>query len=285
VDVGRIGDDRHWYADLYHSLTSMSWPLFFSWFALVFFLFNLMFAALYQLDPHGLTAIGPQDQMTPFARAFFFSVHTVATVGYGNVYPVSWIANLLVVVEIACGILVFALTSGLVFARFSRPTARVLFSNVVVVREFQGVPTLMLRAANQRTNFILEASVRVSILRTERNGNSQMRRFYDLPLERPSSPFFSLSWLIMHKIDEGSPLYGMDQSDFESSGDEIAVLLTGIDASVAQPIHARHAYGPGHVRWNHDFADVISVDDLGRRWIDFTKFHNVLSLEETNMES
>jgi len=275
LDIGRIGHDWNWYGDLYHNLTRISWPAFFGWFALTFLVLNLVFAALYMLDPHGLSPAGPGDTMGPFARAFFFSVHTVATVGYGNVYPVSWITNLITVVEIAIGILVFGLTSGLIFARFSRPTARVLFSNFAVVREFEGYPTLMFRAANQRTNFILEASMRLSVLRLEKVGGETMRRFYDLALIRPSSPVFALSWLVMHRIDETSPFFGMTQADFEASGDEIVCLLSGTDASVSQPIHARHAYSSGTVLWDHVFVDVLSVDDAGRRWIDYSKFHDV----------
>jgi len=278
LDVGWIGHDPHWYSDLYHHLTRMSWPAFFGWYALTFLLINLLFATLYMLDPHGLSPAGPGDTMGPFARAFFFSVHTVATVGYGNVYPVSWIANLITVVEIAIGILVFALTSGLIFARFSRPTARVLFSNVAIVREFEGYPTLMFRVANQRTNFILEASMRLSVLRFEHVGAEPMRRFYDLPLVRSSSPVFALSWLVMHRIDETSPFYGMTQEDYDASEDEIVCLLSGTDASVSQPIHARHAYARGNVFWDHNFVDVLSMDDSGRRWIDFGKFHDIQAL-------
>ncbi len=276
LDVGRKGHDPHWYGDLYHSLTRMSWPAFFAWLAFTFLMLNLAFATLYMLDPSGLRSSGSDDHMGTFARAFFFSVHTVATVGYGNVYPVSWITNLITAVEIAIGILVFALTSGLIFARFSRPTARVLFSSAAIVREFDGYPTLMFRAANQRTNFILEANMRLSVLRLERIGTETMRRFYDLALIRPSSPVFALSWQIMHRIDESSPFYGMTQADFEASGDEIVALLSGTDASVSQPIHARHAYTSGTVLWDHHFVDVLSVDEKGRRWIDFGKFHDVV---------
>ncbi len=278
LDVGRIGHDPHWYGDLYHTLTRMSWAAFFGWFALTFLMLNLLFAALYMLDPHGLSVAGVDDKMGPFARAFFFSVHTVATVGYGNVYPVSWITNFITVIEIAIGILVFALTSGLIFARFSRPTARVLFSAVAIVRKFDGAPHLMIRVANQRTNFILEASMRLSVLRSEILDGEPMRRFYDIPLVRARSPVFALSWTVMHRIDEHSPFYGMTRADYLASEDEIVCLMAGIDASVSQPVHARHAYTRSNVLWDHVFVDVLSVDESGRRWIDFSKFHDAVPL-------
>ncbi len=257
----------------------MRWSGFFAAFALVFVALNLVFAALYVLDPSGLQEVGAHPGSSPFLRAFFFSVHTVATVGYGNVVPASTYANIIVVIEIAVGILVFALTAGLMFARFSIPRARILFSDVAVIRTFEGYPTLMFRAANQRNNFIVEANVRLSILRMQMDGARQMRRFFDLPLLRPSTPVFALSWLVMHRIDETSPFYGMTQAAFDASGDELIVLMTGMDSSISQPLVAQHGYGSGRVLWDHDFVDILQTDEHGRRWIDYGRFHAV---EPTN---
>lgn len=273
-DIVRVGDDRAPIGDLYHALIRMSWPAFIALFIFLFLAFNMAFAFCYTLDPGGLNA-SASDHLASFATAFFFSVHTVATVGYGNIYPVDLFANIVVVIEITFGLLFFALTSGLIFARFSRPTARVLFSDFAIVRDVQGAPTLMLRAANRRHNFIFEANVRCSLLRREEVDGRQMRRFYDLQLDRSSTPVFVLSWLIMHHIDEASPLFGLDQDRFESNGDEIIVLLTGLDSSVSQLIHARVAYGPGDVLWDHEFADVLSTDEIGRSVIDYRRFHEV----------
>ncbi len=263
------------FEDLYHRSVRMGWTAFFGLFALVFLALNLFFAGLYLLDAEGLVHGVDTGTTSPFLRCFFFSVHTIATVGYGNVYPASLYVNAVVVIEIAVGILVIALTSGLAFARFSIPTARILFSDVAIVRMFEGVPTLMFRAANQRNNFIVEASVRLSLLRTEADGDGTLRRFYDLPLVRSTSPAFSLSWLVMHRIDEASPLYGMKQEDWEASGDELVVLMTGTDSSLAQFISARHAFGPDRVKWNHRFADILGTDSDGRRWIDYGRFHEI----------
>ncbi|HYA81556.1 MAG TPA: ion channel [Methylocystis sp.] len=275
----RVGDGRPPVSDLYHALIRMSWPGFISLFLTAFFTFNLVFAAAYAFDIGGLN-VAPAEHLPSFAIAFFFSVHTLATVGYGNIYPADLFTNIVVVVEITLGLLFFALTTGLVFARFSRPTARVLFSDVAVVRPMEGAQMLLLRAANQRRNFIFEATVRCSILRLETFGGHAMRRFYDLKLERSLTPVFSLSWTIMHRIDEDSPLYGITQEMFEERGYEIIFSLTGIDSSVSQPIHARAAYGAGQVLWNREFVDVLSTDESGRLVIDYRRFHDTVISSE-----
>jgi inward rectifier potassium channel len=274
-DIGRTGMNQRWHQDLYHRWVKASWLVFFAGFAAVFTGLNLVFALLYALDPAGLVQIGAHRPDSVLFRSFIFSVHTIATVGYGNIYPDSTYVNLIVVLEIAIGILVFAVTSGLVFARFSIPRARIMFSDVAVVREFEGWPTLMFRAANQRSNFIVEASVRVSILRNQTAEGRMMRRFFDLPLIRSSTPVFALSWQVMHRIDQTSPLFGMTQDDFDAGGDELVVLMTGIDSSVSQPVIARHGYGAGRVLWDREFDDVIRRDEHGRLWIDYGRFHDV----------
>jgi inward rectifier potassium channel len=276
-DVVWVGDASAPIGDLYHSLIRMSWLRFITLFVLVFLFLNLIFAVFYTLDESGLK-MPSSDRAMRFANAFFFSVHTIATVGYGNMYPIDFFTNVIVVIEITFGLLFFALGSGLTFARFSRPTARVLFSNVAVVTNFQNVPTLMVRAANQRHNFIFEANVRCSLLRRETIDGKEIRRYYDLKLDRASNPVFALSWLIMHHIDEASPLFGLDQNAFEATGDEIVVLLRGLDSSVAKSIQARWAYGPGNVLWDHEFVDVLSVDESGRVLIDFRRFHEVSAI-------
>ncbi len=277
LDVEMIGAERPLFGDLYHSLTGLGWAAFFFWFVVAFMGFNLGFAALYAIDPAGLSTAS-ESHFSPFWQGFFFSVHTVATVGYGNIAPLSTYANVLVVIEITIGVLFFALTSGIMFARFSRPTARILFSNVAIIKSFDDAPTLMFRAGNLRGNFILEAGIRVSVLRRESVDGKEMRRFYDLPLVRNTSPVFALSWLVMHRIDEASPLFSRDASARLDGADEIIITLTGTDASVIQPIHARHAYAAESVLFDHDFMDVIAVNDRGKRVIDYTRFHDVMPL-------
>lgn len=273
ADVRAIGIRRRFSTDIYHSLIGMSWPRFFLTFAGVFVTINSLFATLYLILPDELEGGRPED-MPAFARAFFFSVDTLATVGYGKVVPRSLFANLLVTVEIGCGILLIAVTSGLMFARFSRPSARILFSRTAIVTPFEGVPHLMFRAANQRHNFILEASARLSVIRQETVSGTVLRRFHDLALVRGNNPVFSVSWLVMHRIDETSPFFGLDAEAAAAAEVELVVLMTGFDATAAQQVHARHAWHFSAIRWNHTFVDVIRRDPDGRRVLDYGRFHD-----------
>jgi inward rectifier potassium channel len=277
LDVRVLGRAPTGFGDLYHGLIRLSWGKFFAGFVVAFLLLNLVFAGLFALDPQGLSA-SASTHFSAFWHAFFFSIHTIATIGYGDSVPISLYANVLVVIETTIGILFFAVTSGIMFARFSQPSARILFSDKMVIRTFQGVPTLMFRAMNDRRNFILEASMNVAVLRTEVVDGKSMRRFHDLPLIRQTNPVFALSWTAMHPIDAASPLAGLDAQSFLAGADEIVVILTGIDASVAQPLHARQAYSPDQVYFDHDFVDVMSVDERGRRVIDRRKFHDVVAI-------
>jgi len=263
--------------DLYHQLMRLTWPRLGLSFVVTFFAFNLAFAGLYRLDPAGLAVPHDAAPVPLFWRDFFFSVHTVATIGYGNVYPVSAYANWVVVIEITLGILFFALTTGIVFARFSRPTGRILFSETLVVREIEGVPTLMLRAANQRHNLIYSAEVRASVLEDAMVGDTRMRRFNDLKLVRESNPVFALSWTVMHAIDDESPLRAWLDDHSKVGNSEIIVVLSGFDEESGQIVHGRWAYACEDIRWDAKFADIISIDETGMRTIDYTRFHDVIA--------
>ena len=270
-----LGMRNAFWTDLYHELMRLTWPRLGALFAACFLTFNLIFAGLYWLDPGGLSV--PHDVLAVpmFWRDFFFSVHTVATIGYGNVYPVSVYANSVVVAEITLGILFFALTTGIVFARFSRPSGRILFSEIMIVRDVDGVPTLMLRAANQRHNLIYSAEVRVSLLEDAMVGDTRMRRFNDLKLVRSANPVFALTWTVMHQIDEESPLRTWLDDRTAVGNSEIIVVLSGFDEESGQTVHGRWAYDHDDIRWNARFADIISLDDEGVRTIDYTRFHHV----------
>ncbi len=275
MDVRAIGRDRRYWLDGYHQLMRLSWLRLTGVFVACFMGFNLTFAGLYALDPAGLARPAEGADLPVFWRDFFFSVHTVATIGYGNVYPVSVYANALVVVEITLGILFFALTTGIVFARFSRPTARILFSSVAVIRELDGAPALMLRVANQRHNLIFSASVRVSVLEDRDLGGVMLRRFRDLTLERDTNPVFALTWTVIHRIDAESPLYGWLAAGHPPDDAEIVVVISGVDESSSQPIYSRTAYTAEHIRWSARFVDILSRDDDGRRVIDYARFHDI----------
>ncbi len=186
-------------SDLYHWLLSLSWQKFLLLITVFYLVINLIFAVAYLTAGEGIANAKPGS----FKDAFFFSIQTLSTVGYGSLYPETLYAQILVTIEVWIGLLLVAILTGLMFARFSRPTARVLFSKVAVICPFDGVPTLMFRAANRRQNQILEAQIQVSLVRNEISSEGHfMRRFYDLDLLRSQTPIFGLSWQVMHPIDE-----------------------------------------------------------------------------------
>lgn len=278
--VRPLGGPRIRTPDVYHQLLRATWPRLTLYFLIVFFLFNCLFAGLFLLDPTGLTTPSPRIDVALFWQFFFFSIETVATVGYGNMVPNSVYANVLVAIEISLGILFFALVTGIVFARFSRPTARILFSKVAVIGPVEGVPTLMFRAANQRHNLIFEVAANVSMLGDEIVEGSRMRRFRDLKLARNANPIFMLTWTIMHPIDEDSPLRQWLDSRTPPEGFEIIVVLSGVDERTGQTIHGRWAYTPKDLRWNARFVDILGLDAHGVRTVDYGRFDDTHELEE-----
>jgi inward rectifier potassium channel len=183
-------------------------------------------------------------------------------------------------VESAVGLLFVAMTTGLVFARFSRPTARVMFSRVAVVGPYNGTPTLTMRLANVRRNQMLAAQVAVTLVRDERTTEGALlRRFYDLKLLRDRSPIFAMTFTVMHVIDEHSPLRGASADMLAQSNVELVVTASGIDETLVQPVHARTSYLPHEIMWNHRFTDVLGYTTDGRRAIDYARFHDTVALE------
>jgi inward rectifier potassium channel len=268
------GQDSGRFRDFYHAMLTASWPMFFLQLAGMFTIVNLVFALFYVADRGGIANARPGS----FADAFFFSVQTLGTLGYGVMAPHSLYANFLVTVESFSGILTIALFTGIIFARFSRPFARVLFSSVAVVTHFDGMPTLMFRAANQRGEAILDATVTVVLARQHTTlEDITMRRFQELRLVRSTSPLFALSWTVMHPIDEASPLFGLTPQDMQAQDMEIIVTLNGVDETIADRIYARHAYWPDEIVWNERFVDVISIAPTGHRILDLTRFHDTHS--------
>lgn len=258
--------------DTYHALLTMPVAAFIGVMAGAFLTVNLVFAALYHLDPHGLTGGRPGN----FSDDFFFSVQTLGTLGYGAISPRSLYCNLLVTVEIFVGLFQLAMATGLMFARVSRPTARIMFSDVAVISDYDGAPTLMFRAANRRRNRIVEAEVTVSMVADQiSHEGHRMRAFRDLPVIRARTPLFILSWQVMHRIDEASPLFGETAQSLAARGAEIVVVMRGLDETFSSTIHARASYLPDEILWDRRLVDIFSRDDEGRRVIDFTHFHSV----------
>jgi len=276
------GLPRRPWQDLYHLFMTMSWPKLFLSYAGFFALFNLIFAALYQAQPADVANLNPGG----YWGRFFFSVETLATVGYGDMHPQTVYAHVVASVEIFTGMMSLALITGMMFARFSRPTARILFARLAVIRPFDGRLTLMLRAANARQNIILEATAQLRLIRDELTAEGyRIRRIYDLPLRRREQPMFLYGWSLLHVIDEASPLSG---ANFESLKTEKAFLLLtigGIDETTGQTLMSRHQYHASSLRWNHTFTDIFTTGEDGIDRFDYTKFHDVEPLVAPAQES
>jgi inward rectifier potassium channel len=265
-----LGLPRQASKDLYHSLLTARWRELTLWLLLAYLAANALFALGYLATGDGIENARPGS----FADAFFFSVQTLATIGYGKMAPRTLAANALVTIEALLGLVSLALVTGLVFAKFSRPTARVLFSEVAVVTRFDGVPSLLFRMANARANQIVEAQLRASIVRTEVTAEGEgIGRVHDLKLRRDRSPFFSLTWTAIHPITPDSPLFGATPESLRTSATDVVVSLTGYDASLSQTIHARHAYGPEQVLWNARFRDIFVDLPDGQAAIDYGLLH------------
>ncbi len=258
--------------DLYHRVLALPLHMVLLLMAATFVAINLAFGGLFMLAAGGVGNLKAGD----FWNAFFFSVQTFGTIGYGYMFPRSFAADLIVTVETFVGLVYVALATGLVFSRVSRPTARVTFSAVAVIHAFDGVPTLMFRAANRRSNQILEAEVTVSLARDSRTiEGHQIRRFQELRITRSRSPLFAYSWTVMHPIDESSPLWGVDRDALRRDRAELIVVLSGLDDRYNQRVHARHSYTADDLVWGKRFADVIILHPDGRRSIDYRRFHDV----------
>jgi inward rectifier potassium channel len=270
---------HNYWRDPYHLMLALPWSGFFGSIAVGYVLLNLLFAVMYLLGGDCLNGARPGS----LEDAFFFSVQTFASIGYGVISPKTPYANVIVTIEAIMSLWVMALVTGLAFARFSRPSARVIFSRHVLITPHNGVPTLMLRTANQRRNQILEAEAQVFLTRDERTleGNS-LRRFYLLDLSRSRTPSFALSWNIMHSIDENSPLYGFTHEDLVQSQSQLIVSVRGIDETVNYNINARHIYGVYDLLWDHQFMDVIHLDENGDRYIDYSNFHGVKPIQASS---
>jgi inward rectifier potassium channel len=276
IRVKKVGVPRFHWGDPYHLLLTISWSQFLALVATAYLAANAAFALAYLAGGPDITNAEPGS----FVEAFFFSVETMATVGYGVMSPSTLYANILSAIEGVTGLLGFAIVTGLSFARFARPTARVLFSRVAVVRPFDGVPTLMFRVGNQRHNNILEARVRMSLLQDEQSAEGDtMRRFHDLRLVRSQTPVFGLTWTVMHPIDGRSLLSGLTPADLEKVNGEILVTLTGLDETFGQLVHARHSFRIRDIHWNMRFVDIIGPEEDGERAIDYTRFHDIAPME------
>ncbi|MDB4956924.1 MAG: Kef-type transport system, putative NAD-binding component [Myxococcales bacterium] len=263
-----VGDQRAVLRDAYHSFLRLPWWASFLMIAVGFFVVNLLFAVVYYV-------VGGVDGMRTdsFLDSLSFSVQTLATIGYGVMNPKSGAANAVMIIEAITGIIVTALATGLVFAKFARPTARVAFSSHCVITKHEGQQTLVFRLGNRRSNVIVEAQLRVvaSLLRRTAEGET-FYKMSDLPLVRERMGGMRRGWVAMHVIDEASPLYGLDAEGLASAELELEVSLIGLDDITMQTVHSLKHYTDKEIKFGYRFADTIRTLENGDILLDLGQF-------------
>jgi inward rectifier potassium channel len=267
----RVVGAKRVYGDWYHVFLRATWSALIAFIAAAYLVINFLFALLY-------VAVGgiANARHGSLADAFNFSVQTMGTIGYGAMYPASPGANNLVVAESVVSLVVTALATGLVFAKFARPIGRVAFSRYAVIAPMDGVPTLMVRVGNERGNTIVEAQARVALMRTTRTLEGHVfYKLFDLILVRDRSQAVTRSWTVQHRIDEGSPLFGATPESLAGEDAEILITLAGTDDTSYQPVHARKTYEQHEVLWGARHADVLSETPDGNMLLDVRRFNEV----------
>ncbi len=265
------------FQDLYHVILTRSWTEFFLLLSFVFLSVNALFAVVYAAQPGSIVGA----RTGSLEDAFYFSVQTMATIGYGAMSPATRFAHIMVTLEAILGMLGVALVTGITFAKFARPTARVLFSEKICLATRDGVPHLLFRMANWRHNNIIEAQLRVLVLvRQQTREGESIRVPIELPLVRERTALFLLSWQAMHRIDEKSPFYGEGAiARLREQNADIILSLSGTDETFAASVHARYSYKPDDIVINARFRDVLTIYPDGSREIDYRHFHEVVPIE------
>lgn len=257
--------------DMYHWLLSLSWPRFALFLLTCYLGVNVLFASLYVAVPGGVAELAEHS----YINAFFFSVETLATVGYGHMYPVSLAAHLVATAEIIVGMFGMAVTTGLIFVRFSRPTANLLFSKHMVLSNFDGVPTLMMRVANQRHQAVVEAVFRIMMIRTTLTEEGEtMARFHELKLQVEGVIIFPAAMTIRHVIDETSPLYGMTTEEFERDSVRFMASVVCVDVVVPAAVQSQTSYTWREVKFGERFVEIYTEAPGGNGWVvDYGRLH------------
>jgi inward rectifier potassium channel len=263
----------NFWADISHRCMTASWPAFIGGAALVFLAFNAVFASFYWIGDQPISNV-PGGAYIDY---LYFSIETLSTAGYGDMHPQTHYGHFIATAELFTGIFSMSLMTGLIFARFSRPNARLLFADHPVISDHDGKPTLMVRFANERHNIIGNATARLWLLKNEVSSEGRLsRRFYELPLVRNEHPALALSWTLYHILDQQSPLHGLNADDLEASSVSLVVVVSGYDVVAAQIVHARKSYNHSDIRFGQRYADILDTSQDGRIRIDYGKFHETL---------
>ena len=271
----KVNATKYDWRDIYHFILTLSWPQFAGLVLGIYVFINLCFAMLYLLGGRCIAGLVPGS----FSDVFFFSVETLATVGYGHAYPDTLYGHCVATLEIMVGLFGLAVMTGLIFVRFSRPTARIKFSEVAVVAPFNGFPTLMIRVANLRHHAMVEAEFRLLLGRSEltREGED-VRRFYPLRLQFDHLINFPAALTLRHVIDETSPLFGLTPQDFKLADSRMLTSVVCVDPVIQAPIQSQTEYLCEQIAWNRRFAEIYSEDSIGRYTVDYSKFHDTIDL-------
>ena len=271
----KVNATKYDWRDIYHFILTLSWPQFAGLVLGIYVFINLCFAMLYLLGGRCIAGLVPGS----FSDVFFFSVETLATVGYGHAYPDTLYGHCVATLEIMVGLFGLAVMTGLIFVRFSRPTARIKFSEVAVVAPFNGFPTLMIRVANLRHHAMVEAEFRLLVGRSEltREGED-VRRFYPLRLQFDHLINFPAALTLRHVIDETSPLFGLTPQDFKLADSRMLTSVVCVDPVIQAPIQSQTEYLHDQIAWNRRFAEIYSEDSHGRYTVDYSKFHDTIDL-------
>jgi inward rectifier potassium channel len=273
IEVITEGVNLSFWADISHRSMTASWPAFIGGAVLVFVAFNAVFASLFWIGDQPISNVTGGA----YIDYLYFSIETLSTAGYGDMHPQTHYGHFISAVELFTGIFSMSLMTGLIFARFSRPNARLLFADHPVISSHEGRPTLMIRFANERHNVIGNATARLWLLKNEVSLERQsFRRFYELPLVRSEHPAFALSWTLYHVLDEQSPLHGLDADGLAASKVSLVLVVSGYDVVAAQTVHARKSYDHSDIRFGQHYADILDTSEDGRIRIDYGKFHETI---------
>ncbi|MDB5517457.1 MAG: potassium transporter [Tardiphaga sp.] len=269
-EVVTEGLHLHFWTDISHRCMTASWPSFIGGAALVFLVFNALFASFYWIGDRPIANV-PGGAYIDY---LYFSIETLSTAGYGDMHPQTHYGHFIATVELFTGIFSMSLMTGLIFARFARPDARLLFAEHPVISVYDGNPTLMMRFANERNTLIGNATATLWMLRNEvTQEGRRTRRFTELALQRNESPALVLSWTLFHVIDENSPLYGLGPDGMAAANIGLVVVVSGYDEVAAQTVHARKAYEHHRIKHGHRYADIMETLEDGRLKVGYGRFH------------
>jgi inward rectifier potassium channel len=267
------GLNLSFWADISHRCMTASWQSFIAGAVLVFIAFNAVFAFFYWIGNQPISNV-PGGAYIDYV---YFSIETLSTAGYGDMHPQTHYGHFISAVELFTGIFSMSLMTGLIFARFSRPNARLLFADNPVIYNHDGKPTLMLRLANERHNVISNATAKLWLFKNiVTMEGEQLRRFYELQLTQNQNPGLALSWTLYHVLDETSPMHGLNADDLEACKASLALIVSGYDVVAAQTVHARKSYEHSDIRFGHRYVDILDTSEDGRLRIDYGRFHDTL---------